>query len=356
MEFKELKVSTQTIIANTNWLIDIEKLFNKLTITPYVYIPAPRKNPKIKVNNNKIDYNLNKLQSGSIIMLKYKGQTRGVDIKQMKKNYSHRVSKKPQEQSEKKPFRNCMTVVMKVRDKKLTFKLPSHGGVQICGCKTQEHADLCIKYMWKHIHNINKTDKTIVVTLEKYPRFTTSKPDLNEILKKQSEKSDNDEEISLYEYPPKILLKTVMINKDFKLGFTLDREKLNIFINKYTECKSLLETSVNTSVIVKIPSIQSNRPSLLEYVLTNNKWIKQYMVYSDYVKQLNNNEAKKEMKKRFHSFLMFHSGAIILSSPYLSEMELVYNSFIGYIRRNKEQVEEKLITDNNMPSIDTLFI
>ena len=446
MAFDSLTISTQTIIVNTNWLIDIANLFNKLPITPYMYIPAPRKNPRIQAKGVKIDYNLKKLPSGSIITLKYKGETRGVDIKQMKKLYSHRVSKKITEPKKKKPFRNSMMIVMKVKDKKITFKLPCYGRIQICGCKSEEHAELCVKYIWKHIYNIKKKDNAIAVTLEKYPCFTNFKPITNtkpvliviqntikeqnlsnlkinekhtndktnlNCIKKYKDKINNVEVVltdkvvttddgesvttddvksittddvesvttddvesvttddvesvttddvesvikikPLFKYNPKILFITVMINIDFNLGFILDREKLNIFINKNTEYKSLLETSVNTSAIVKIQSIQSNRPPLIEFELNNKKWIKGNMKYSKYVSQLNSNEQKKEVKHKYHSFLMFHSGAIILSSPYLVEMEIVYNKFIGYIKENRKILEEKLIQDDSVPSISNLF-
>jgi hypothetical protein len=355
MDFEDLKISTQTIITNTNWVIDIEKLFQTLPITPYMYIPPPRKNPRRKTTNpSKIDHNLMKLKSGSIITLKYRGNIRGTDIKEMKKIYSHRVSKKVKETPRKKPFRNSMMIVMKIECKKITLKLPCFGRIQMCGCKKLDHAKKSVKYMWRHIYDLLKEDPNIATTIEKYPCYTEKKIDAVQILhdleKKNSITKDYNNQIK-FKYPPKISFFTVMINKDFKLGFLLDREKLNIFINKNTDYKCLLETSVNTSAIVKIKSNTENRPPLIEYKLNSDDiWIKTEMSYLDYRAELNKSKRKKEMEDKYHSFLMFHSGSIILSSPFIDEMRTVYNEFIKFIVNNRQHLEEKLI-DNDVSNI-----
>ena len=348
-DFNDLKISTQTVIVSTNWVIDIEKLFEQLPITPYTFIPTPRKNPRRFSSGVKIDHNLAKLPNGSIITLKYRGDVRGIDVKQTKKIYSHRVTKQDKKIVQKKPFRNSMMVVMKIADKKITFKIPSFGRIQICGCKNFDHAKKCVKYMWLHISTLLVQHPYLATTLKEYPCFMEKKVNSVEILEKRSPETTG------LPHKPKILFFTVMINKDFNVGFILDREKLNTFINKNTEYKSLLETSVNTSAIVKIKSDPSTRPPLVEYEHTDGLWSKQYIPYQKYIDSLNHTKKKKEILDKYHSFLMFHSGSIILSSPFIEEMKTVYKDFIGFIIKNRACIEERLICDDVSGILSTLI-
>ena len=67
MKFKDIKVSTKTIIAITNLEINIEKLFNYLQVV--TYIVKKKKRGRKKKNDNE---DLNKdIKEGSIITLKY---------------------------------------------------------------------------------------------------------------------------------------------------------------------------------------------------------------------------------------------------------------------------------------------
>jgi len=318
-------------------------------LTKYLFFPAPRKNSSGRGNLNKaIDFHLQKLKEGSIITIKYKDRTRGVDIKEMKKLYSNRISKN-KKKSTNKPFRNSMMIVMKIAGKKITLKLPSFGRIQFCGCKEQSHADLAVKYLFKNIYSIYKEDKTVLMTLPDYPSFMTEKPDSKNIKKFMEE----DPSFKNIQHKPKVLFQSVMINKDFNLGFVIDRDKLNTFINSNTEYTSLLETSVNTSANIKIKSNPKFRPPLREIVLEK-KWSDGEMKYDIYLGKLNKTEYKKETKDKYHTFLMFQSGAIILSSPYLVEMKMVFEKFVKYVMNNKSVIEEKLIDQTPGQSPPTL--
>ena len=44
---------------------------------------------------------------------------------------------------------------MKVKQKLVNFKLSKNGKFQMTGVKTNEHAILCVKFLWQHILNIN---------------------------------------------------------------------------------------------------------------------------------------------------------------------------------------------------------
>jgi hypothetical protein len=122
--FDTIPVSTKTVIATTNWNVDIKKLFKFLPITPYHVLPKKRGRKK-KVEM--VDLNKD-VPNGSIVTLKYQEtpkhekEIRGVEVKHKKgsdlKGY----------------FRNSVTVVMKVDDKLLNFKISKNGKFQITGC------------------------------------------------------------------------------------------------------------------------------------------------------------------------------------------------------------------------------
>jgi hypothetical protein len=345
MDFADLKVSTHTVIAMNNWYLDIPRLFKELPITPYMYVPTPRKNPK-KKTPVKNDTNLDKLPSGSIITLKYKDETRGVDIKELMKVYSHRVTKKPQLPPKKKSFRNSMMIVMKAGGKKITFKLPHYGKIQMCGCKEAIQAEKCVKHIWKHIYRVKKRIPGIALILEKFPCFI-EKMEMKKIHASLSERLITEKAGKggvTFDYEPHILFLIVMVNKDFNLDFLLDREKLSIHINKNTQYnyKCILETAVNTSAVVKVESVKENRPPLVGFKLKSRRWEPCNMEYGSYVAQLNNDGAKKAREVKYHSFLMFHSGSTIQSSPYIEEMEIVYNTFMKFIKENEEYIRESL--------------
>ena len=117
INFRDIAVSTKTIIGISNAELDIEKIFNKLPITPYVVIQRRRGRKK---KEQEPDPNQN-IQIGSIITAKLGGLIKGVDLKQKKKTDSRR-----------KYFRNSLTIVMKIdKDKLINFKLSKNGKFQI---------------------------------------------------------------------------------------------------------------------------------------------------------------------------------------------------------------------------------
>jgi len=68
-DFKNIQVSTKTVIAQTNASYDIQKLYEKLPVSNYVVVKKRRGRRK-----NTIVEDPNKdLPSGSIITLKYFG-------------------------------------------------------------------------------------------------------------------------------------------------------------------------------------------------------------------------------------------------------------------------------------------
>jgi len=204
-EFEEIKVSTNTFIAMTNLNIDLKKMFEFLPVTDYIVIPKKRgRKKKIDQTDPNID-----IKSGSIITMKYENNIKGVDLKEKKtQNKKKNI----------KWFRNSFTVVILIDNKPVNFKICKNGMFQITGCKFEEHAQECIKYIWNYI----KDEKNI---------YTFSRGEDLETL-----------------FIP------AMRNIDFSIGFFVDREKLAKYMSTQTEFHSLLETSFGyTGVNIKIP-------------------------------------------------------------------------------------------------------
>lgn len=286
--FKDIVVSTRTIIGTSNININIEDVFNQLEVVHYTVIPKKRGRKKqvTVVNPN------THLKDGDIITLKYQNELKGVDL-----------SKKKKKKINKKYFRNSLTVVMFLDNKFINFKISNNGKFQMTGCKFTDHAINCIKIFIDQIkHNYTK-----------------------------------DIEVTFL---------TVMTNIDFNLGFLVNRENLDIYINNFTEYNSLLETSFGyTGVNIKFPMEKDIDMDLEKIILSlsENKWNHTNTTYKKFVKTLPiKDQEKHKNKKRYNTFLVFHSGNVIMSGMVSKYMENVYNNFVNIIKQNKDNIEEQL--------------
>jgi TATA-box binding protein (TBP) (component of TFIID and TFIIIB) len=294
-DFDDIKVSTKTIIMITNIILNIDELFDNLPIVHYEITPKKRGRKK-KSEITPIE----NLEPGSIITMKYKNKIKGVDLKQKKTELKS------------KSFRNSLTMVMMLKDKKINFKISSNGKFQIVGCKTWKHGLEVIEYLWEMIRNNTK-----MYSLQPNTDLTA-------------------------------LFIPAMRNIDFSTGFKIDREKLDHHIKDKTNYTSILETSFGyTGVNIKIPIKKSvkefDQINMVRFV--NEKWTEPELVdYKDYINALPLKESKKIIeKKRFTTFLVFHSGKCIMSSINKSLMKDTYYEFVDLMRKCRNIIEEKLI-------------
>jgi TATA-box binding protein (TBP) (component of TFIID and TFIIIB) len=301
--FDDIKISTQTIIGISNIVINTEKLFRKFTVTPYKVVEKRRGRKK----KDDVYIEPEVLPDGNIITIKFGDLIRGVDVNQKKKKG--------------KFFRNALTLVMFMDGKLINFKITKNGRFQFTGCKSIEHAKKCIQYMWEQI---NTPEYQIQIKL-----------------------NENDK---LYEYISDkcdtfdIKFLTVMTNIDFNIGFPIDREKLDEFINSQSIYNSLLETSFGyTGVNIKIRvdgNIDFDLPCQ-KYDKTTNKWIEYPVKYSEFVKEPSNQ--KYGNKSRYNTFLIFHSGNIIMSGYNTLFMKDCYKQFRTLLQNNRQHIEELLM-------------
>lgn len=295
-KFEDIPVSTKTFIVMTNLTIDIQKLYAFLPITDYVVVPKRRGRKK---KNTVADPNKN-IPDGSIITLDLANNIRGVVLKKKKKKDGKATDY----------FRNSVTVVMVIDGKKINFKISRNGKFQMTGCKQDQHAEGCVKYIWEYI----KGNKEIYVLPEKRPF--------------------------------KALFIPAMRNIDFSLGFILDREKLDEYFNTFTQYYSLLETSIGyTGVNIKIPVTKPiTELKIKELTYKGGRWLSaKFIPYQKYLDTLKPKEQQKKIdKERFNTFLVFHSGKVICSSMCEEFARDTYYEFLDIIRENYQEFEEKL--------------
>jgi hypothetical protein len=304
-KFDDIEISTQTIIGKTNWKINTNELFQNLPVTEYKVIPKKRgRRPK---NEKKEEPQV--LNNGEIITLKLGDKIRGVDLKNKTKKDSEEKEENKKVKSQSY-FRNSLTIVMYCENKFINFKVSKNGKFQFTGCKHDDHAHICLSYIKDYISEIH--DKKIL-TLP-----------LNANLE--------------------IFYITVMSNINFSLGFCVNKENLDEYVNKNTDYHSLLETTFGyTGVNIKFNLGKLDNIPIIKMIYKDNDWFKNVITYGEYFNTLDDKEKFKESNKiKFCTFLCFQSGQCIMSSPHKSCMKNAYHEFMKMVDECKSFIEEKI--------------
>ena len=134
----------------------------------------------------------------------------------------------------------------------------------------------------------------------------------------------------------KVIYNTVMTNIDFNVGFTVNREALDRYINTETKYNSLLEisfgyTGINIKFLVDDNSLYDLQIPTFEFI--NGNWIESTTYYKD---------IPSKKKKKYNTFLVFHSGNVIMSGMVSKLMKPAFNQFKDIINFSKNLIEEKL--------------
>ena len=310
-KFNDVPISTQTIISVSNLKFNLNLMYNYLPITEYIILKKKRgRKKKIEVVNP----NQN-IAPGSIISIQNKTNIRGSILKESKKE-------------NKTYFLNSITIVMVLENGKLiNSKISQNGKLQITGCKNMNQCVEMIRYLFKHIKEIEIQIGQSMFAL-KYGSKSTNRN-------------------------PTFIFNVVMKNIDFKVNFNINREKLNQYMNDNTEFCSLFESSVNTGVNIKIKSNVSYENNLDSIEIMPDLTVQKNVVpFSSYTSYLDEKEKKKENKKeKYHTFLVFHSGSIIQSGSG-PEMGNVYTKFVTILNKYRKEFEEILNTNNKQDIIN----
>lgn len=297
-KFEDIVSSTNTFVIMTNLTVNTDELYEKLPITEYVIVPTKRGRKK-KVET--INPNIN-IKPGSIITIEKANKFRGVNLKC--KEYV---------EGGKNFFRNSITIVMVLENgKMINFKITKNGKFQMTGCKSIEHGSSCVMYIWDMIKNDPSTYSF-----------------------REGDKLN-------------YLIIPVMRNIDFPLNFTVDRIKLDSYINNKTNYHSLLETSSGYTGVNASFTIRKNIYDTMttKYILNDNGSLDETQVrYEEFLKMLDQKERKKKEKvisKKCNTFLIFQSGKTILSGLNADIMVDSYYEFIDMIRSCYSEVVEVL--------------
>jgi hypothetical protein len=359
-EFENIKISTTTVILYTNLFVDRFRLFERLPIQKVV-IP-----PEIKIKKDMKLWILGQqYPDGSIITLQedlYK--IRGFQIKKKKKghvenmssiiypewsaveNYKYKdivffdkgvwtaleenTGKEPQEgsswllisivNSDSTAFRNSLTIVMIIAGNLINFKVPTRGKIQMTGVKNVEHIELCLYHFWKLVKSL-ALDYPDVYELDIPLRGDVSGVD------------------TFY-----VVSRIVMTNKNFTLDFNINKENLDHYINTKTPFNSLLETSAGYAVVnIKIPfSLGDNTLiNTFTFYKDTDAYTKGDILYNDLFKLLSHKDQLAEKrKKRHNTFLVFSSGATILTGMNIEYMKNDYFRFKNMILESNSYILE----------------
>jgi hypothetical protein len=296
IDYDSIPISTQTIIGKTNWRINNEELFNALPITRYSVVTKKRgRRPK-----NEAKLESQSLDNGNIITLKLGDKLRGVSLKNKKKKDGDMA---------KKYFRNSLTMVMQTDGKLLNAKISQNGMIQATGAKSYDNIQTCVETINNYIGANNKV-LNVVCNSNLAATFIP-----------------------------------VMVNINFNLGFCVNREKLDEYINNETPYYSLLENSFGyAGVNIKMP-LSPEKMDLIDVrqiVYKNKTWETKEITYKDYISQLGDKEKEKEEAKiRYITYLCFQSGSVIMSSPHKECMREGYEEFMSIINKCRDIIEDK---------------
>lgn len=277
LSFDDTVRTTRTVIADTNLSIDIAALYDAITIVPYT-VPVKKKGRRRKGAQEPAQL----VACGSIISAKYNGKHKGVTLGKGKT-----------------AFKNSVTIVMDVLGKKINFKLSKNGRFQITGNNTDRHIRTCVQHTW--------------TLLTQFP-----------------------EKFSIDGQFLTVTFWSSMENFKINLGFRLDRQHLNTYVNRSTEYISVFETSSGSaSVNIKMP-LMFDDMVLTTMELLGDVWVLGETTYNEFSRTATGKIRNRD--ERYVSFLVFHTGEVIMTSMERSVMEPYFREFVRIIDDCKHMI------------------
>jgi hypothetical protein len=262
--------TTSTIVIYTNLEFNSESTFNQISAVSidYVFIKKDKKKLKKIIKESGTP-------SGTIISCFFKGNHKGTFIRDQKKNKNL-------------GFRNAIAIDMVIGESIIHFKIFEGKKIQMAGCKCEDEAIECIRYLWK---------------------ILTGMTDIGLKINSQTVESDSS---GCAEF----IIRVVMANIIHKFEFGINRKKLHSFINRQTDYRSMLQTVCGYSAdrIVdrfKIPNWFKMKCITIDnehnFTITETD-------YCHFLSTLNPTDFKKEQNKIVKmTCLVFYNGVVIVS-------------------------------------------
>jgi TATA-box binding protein (TBP) (component of TFIID and TFIIIB) len=308
--------STKTIIAYTNILIDIERFFY---LMPIYDLGIECKNTRKKRMKDlyHIDDKVEELPDGSIICLKWNNKTRGMVLKTASVVRNNFDQKKKRD----KYFLNSVTTNLffkqekngVIQDKLVNIKITKTGKFQITGCKNDDLAVRAIHFLYKTMLDVKKWTGCDLFSLSESIQGFNTRGKCN------------------------VILQTVMKNRNVNIGFAINREKLDMLINKeYENYLSIFDgTTSGAGVNIKIPIDENDEEDLYLCELAEPGEVSRRVIER---KEIPNLVIK--LKEGYHTFLCFKSGSCIHSGRG-KFMSKTFSNFLEILQGHREHLEEK---------------
>jgi len=206
-------------------------------------------------------------------------------------------------------FRNAINVIgLMPNQKRINFKVSKNGKFQLTGCKEDQQAFIAVEQF-----------------IQRMRLYCPS-----ECLHRK----DEDTHI-------RISFKTVMTNIDFSLGFLINRLKLDELINKQKQIYSLLETSCGyTGVNIKFPVQYAYWKDPIPLLVC--EWDPHHVPFRKSLTVCHDSANPISTKQRYNTFLVFHSGNVIMSGMNYNSMNDHFMEFQRMIMDWKSIIEEKI--------------
>lgn len=227
---------------------------------------------------------INESKTGDIIFIKSNKGRRGTHPDPNKQNVAS--------------FRNTVTIIMFIFDKFINLKVYSTGKIQCTGCPSFEYATTAVRIL---IDSLGIDDISLYFVID-------------------------------------------MINIRFELGCEIDREEINTSINMFEDeiAHSFYEPTKYSGVNIKYKS-SGNDADVMLYT-KKGEWCLQKLTYSDFTDvfiQKKCTDCGKFCKQcnTIHTFLVFHSGIVIMSSSKRTKYRReIFDRFVNFIKTNSQTI------------------
>lgn len=147
-------------------------------------------------------------------------------------------------------------------------------------------------------------------------------------------------------HKPIFIFTTVMSNISYRLGFYIDREKLNSLMNRHEYSDDIITSQFkptgHTGVNIKMHTHLSENVRYKTLVYNDDHFEMVYVKENVYDKNPN--------KKRCNTFIVFSSSEIILSAKFYESAKRSYHIFNKIIEENKDYIKEVIVK----PDVDLM--
>jgi len=335
-EFKDLKITTMTLVISLNGSINLKETFSTLPITRIELPQRKRVLKKFKIPHHDVP--------GSILSMRYAGYTRGVV-----------------RSSGKKWFKNSITIDMSVKEKNLSLKV-SNTKIQMCGASSDEQA----------LEGANRLIQKIFLVQEEIDYIKQNKDKALEIVEyiaenfrgdlisftnddSNSERSEEEDDRYDLVIPEDVSHITTIDERisSFIMSFVNEFVCYNDFIST---CRWFMEIDRLCSPDLGIERINKamvnynydigfkiDRYNLAANICDLNGFKARYLNTAEYnvtitlpIKDVNSQ--KKKSKVPCHTFMVYQSGLVTQSGPGNQEMEDAYVLFNQTIFSIKDKI------------------